>query len=281
MLDLVFDRFAQAGPEVSRKFGGTGLGLAISKEIVELMGGEIGVDSIAGQGSRFWCVLDLPVAVAPERREPEAPEASARPLNVLVADDNEANRELIGTLVRAMGHEVDVVADGCAAVEAVRDGGYDLVLMDVHMPRMDGLAATRAIRLIPSAAARTPIIALTANVLPDQIAFYRASGMDDHVGKPIDPRELLLKIALWSDGRSRGQASARDGWRFGLGSLSRRSQSDPGHVVAAACGHGVAAASFLLSTPRHITAFDRYAVSPQTFASSFGAFPACRCAASP
>jgi signal transduction histidine kinase len=212
MLDLVFDRFAQAGPEVSRKFGGTGLGLAISKEIVELMGGEIGVDSIPGQGSRFWCVLDLPVAVAPERREPEAPEASARPLNVLVADDNEANRELIGTLVRAMGHEVDVVADGCAAVAAVRDGGYDLVLMDVHMPRMDGLAATRAIRLIPSAAARTPIIALTANVLPDQIAFYRASGMDDHVGKPIDPRELLLKIGLWSEVRSRGQAApAMDG----------------------------------------------------------------------
>jgi CheY-like chemotaxis protein len=84
--------------------------------------------------------------------------------------------------------------------------------MDVQMPRMDGLAATRAIRLIPSAAARTPIIALTANVLPDQIAFYRASGMDDHVGKPIDPRELLLKIGLWSEVRSRGQAApAMDG----------------------------------------------------------------------
>jgi signal transduction histidine kinase/CheY-like chemotaxis protein len=210
MLDLVFDRFTQAGPEVSRKFGGTGLGLAISKEIIALMGGEIGVDSIAGQGSRFWCVLDLPVAVAPESREPEAPEAPARPLNMLVADDNDANRELIGTLVRAMGHEVDVVADGCAAVEAVRDGRYDLVLMDVHMPRMDGLAATRAIRLIPGLAARTPIIALTANVLPDQIAFYRASGMDDHVGKPINPRELLLKIALWSDGRPDEQAAPTD-----------------------------------------------------------------------
>jgi CheY-like chemotaxis protein len=100
-----------------------------------------------------------------------------------------------------MGHAVDVVADGCAAVEAVRDGRYDLVLMDVHMPRMDGLAATRAIRLIPGRGARTPIIALTANVLPDQIAFYRASGMDDHVGKPINPRELLTKIAVWSEGR--------------------------------------------------------------------------------
>ncbi len=209
MLDLVFDRFAQAGPEVARKFGGTGLGLAISKEIVELMGGEIGVDSIAGQGARFWCVLDLPVAVAPERREPEAPQSLSRPLNLLVADDNEANRELIGTLVRAMGHEVDVVVDGLAAVEAVASGGYDLVLMDVQMPRMDGLAATRAIRAMPGEVGLTPIIALTANVLPDQVAFYRASGMDDHVGKPISPRELLLKIALWADGRQNdGQSSA-------------------------------------------------------------------------
>lgn len=201
MLDTVFERFAQAGPEVSRTFGGTGLGLAISKEIVQLMGGEIGVDSIAGQGARFWCVLDLPVVAAPNHREAESIQESARPLHVLVADDNEANRELIGTLVRAMGHTVDVVADGLAAIEAVSSGGYDLVLMDVQMPRMDGLAATRVIRGLPGAAALTPVIALTANVLPDQIAFYRASGMDDHVGKPISPRELLLKIALWSEGR--------------------------------------------------------------------------------
>jgi signal transduction histidine kinase len=201
MLDTVFERFAQAGPEVSRTFGGTGLGLAISKEIVQLMGGEIGVDSIAGQGARFWCVLDLPVVAAPNHREAESIQESARPLHVLVADDNEANRELIGTLVRAMGHTVDVVADGLAAIEAVSSGGYDLVLMDVQMPRMDGLAATRVIRGLPGAAALTPVIALTANVLPDQIAFYRASGMDEHVGKPISPRELLLKIALWSQGR--------------------------------------------------------------------------------
>lgn len=106
-----------------------------------------------------------------------------------------------------MGHEVDVVADGHAAVEAAASGGYDLVLMDVRMPRMDGLAATRAIRGLAGEAAATPIIALTANVLPDQIAFYRASGMDDHVGKPISPRELLLKVALWSEGRFDGRSA--------------------------------------------------------------------------
>jgi signal transduction histidine kinase len=207
MLDTVFDRFAQAGPEVSRKFGGTGLGLAISKEIIQLMGGEIGVDSIAGQGARFWCVLDLPLAVAPEQGQAETIQATARPLKLLVADDNEANRELIGALVRAMGHEVDVVADGGAAVDAAASGAYDLILMDVQMPRMDGLAATRAIRSLTGEAAATPIIALTANVLPDQIAFYRASGMDDHVGKPISPRELLLKVALWSEDRLDGRSA--------------------------------------------------------------------------
>nr|WP_295109436.1 PAS domain-containing hybrid sensor histidine kinase/response regulator [uncultured Caulobacter sp.] len=206
MLETVFERFAQAGPEVARKFGGTGLGLAISKEIVQLMGGEIGVDSIAGQGARFWCVLDLALAAAPEHRETEAAQDTMRPLNLLVADDNEANRELIGTLVRAMGHEVDVVADGFAAVEAAASGGYDLILMDVQMPRMDGLTATRAIRALGGDTAATPIIALTANVLPDQVAFYRASGMDDHVGKPINPRELLLKIAQWGDARDDGRA---------------------------------------------------------------------------
>lgn len=214
MLGQVFDRFAQAGPEVSRRFGGTGLGLAISKEIIELMGGRIGVDSVAGQGARFWCVADFPVAAAPATALEDAQSTPARALRLLVADDNEANRELIGTLVRAMGHQVETVADGVAAVEAVRAGAYDLVLMDAHMPRMDGLAATRAIRDLEGEAASTPIIALTANVLPDQIAFYRASGMDDHVGKPIDARALLAKVASWGarrsgDGRSRsggGQA---------------------------------------------------------------------------
>lgn len=202
MLDHVFDRFTQAGPEVSRRFGGTGLGLAISREIVELMGGRIGVDSVAGQGARFWCVLDLPIANPPSVAIDQAAPAPGRALRLLVADDNDANRELMGTLLQAMGHQVEAVADGVAAVEAVHTRVYDLVLMDVHMPRMDGLAATRAIRDLGGDAALTPIIALTANVLPDQIAFYRASGMDDHVGKPIDPRDLQVKIAAWSAGRT-------------------------------------------------------------------------------
>jgi signal transduction histidine kinase/CheY-like chemotaxis protein len=199
MLSKVFDRFAQAGPDVSRRFGGTGLGLTITRQLVEMMGGEIGVDSIAGLGARFWCVIDLPIVHAVETPIDVIELAPVEGLRLLVADDNEANRELIGAIVRAAGHEVEVARNGVEAIEAVLAGDYDLVLMDVQMPVMDGLAAARAIRALDRAASQVPIIALTANVLADQVAFYRAQGMDDHVGKPINPRELLTKIAQWGD----------------------------------------------------------------------------------
>jgi signal transduction histidine kinase/ActR/RegA family two-component response regulator len=199
MLSKVFDRFAQAGPDVSRRFGGTGLGLTITRQLVEMMGGEIGVDSIAGLGARFWCLIDLPIVHAVETPIDVIEIAPTGGLRLLVADDNEANRELIGAIVRAAGHEVEVARNGVEAVEAVLAGDYDLILMDVQMPVMDGLAAARAIRALDRAASKVPIIALTANVLADQVAFYRAQGMDDHVGKPINPRELLTKIAQWGE----------------------------------------------------------------------------------
>ena len=199
MLATVFDRFAQAGPEISRRFGGTGLGLTITKQLVEMMGGEIGVDSTAGRGSRFWCLIDLPVAKAVEEPAVLAAPEVANGLRLLVADDNEANRELIGAILRSAGHEVEVAHDGAEALAAVQSAEYDLVLMDVRMPVMDGLVATRAIRALDGDVARIPIIALTANVLADQVAFYRAQGMDAHVAKPINPRDLLIKIAEWSD----------------------------------------------------------------------------------
>ncbi len=197
MLATVFDRFAQAGPEVTRRFGGTGLGLTITRQLVEMMDGQIGVDSTAGQGSRFWCVVDLPVARTIETSGPVATPRMSGSLRLLVADDNDANRELIGAILRSAGHEVEVARDGAEALEAVRSGDYDLVLMDVRMPVMDGLTATRSIRALQGDVAGIPIIALTANVLADQVAFYRDQGMDDHVGKPINPRDLLIKIAQW------------------------------------------------------------------------------------
>jgi CheY-like chemotaxis protein len=128
--------------------------------------------------------------------EPEAPAAGVR---VLLADDNEANRELVGAILRAVGHRVDLAVNGMEAVAAAARGEHDLVLMDVQMPVQDGVSATQAIRRLPSPAGRVPIIALSANVLAQQVETYRACGMNDHVAKPIAPAELLSKVARWGD----------------------------------------------------------------------------------
>ena len=202
MIDQVFERFTQADATVTRQFGGTGLGLSITRRLAEAMGGEVGADSEPGQGSRFWCVLPLPVAEDPSLAEVEAVEQDAAPaagVRVLLADDNEANRELVGAILRAVGHRVDLAVNGVEAVAAAARGEHDLVLMDVQMPVQDGVSATRAIRRLANRAGRVPIIALSANVLAQQVETYRACGMNDHVAKPIAPGELLRKVALWGD----------------------------------------------------------------------------------
>jgi PAS domain S-box-containing protein len=196
----IFDRFSQADAAVSRRFGGTGLGLAISRRIIERMDGRIGVDSAEGQGSTFWFEVRGPLAelAAPEEEaiSPLDPDAGVR---LLLVEDNAVNRELIRTMLEPFGVEVETANDGVAGVEAMRQGHYDLVLMDVQMPVMDGLTATREIRAMEGArGAATPIVAMTANVLPEQIANCLAAGMDDHLGKPISPTKLLEAVARWS-----------------------------------------------------------------------------------
>jgi|GEM_PF-765667 len=197
----VFGRFTQADASVSRKYGGTGLGLAISLRIIEAMGGEIDVESQPGKGSTFWFEVELPAASDLVVEEPEAglEVEMGQSLRLLVVDDNPVNRELVCALLEPFDIDIETANDGVEAVEAAARAPFDLILMDVQMPNMDGLAATRRIRAAQaSGAARVPIIALTANILPEQITRCLEAGMDDHLGKPINPERLLSMLSQWS-----------------------------------------------------------------------------------
>ncbi len=220
--DRLFKRFSQVDGSISRRFGGSGLGLAICRDLITLMGGRIGVESREGAGSTFWFTLVLPVVVplplplpsAPPRVEAAASPAPAgtpapakRGARLLLAEDVILNQELARAVLEARGYRIDIVADGAgavAALEAEGDDPYALVLMDLQMPVMDGLTATRRIRALPGAMARVPIIAMTANVLDEQVRELIEAGMDDHVGKPFKRAHLYAVIERW-----RGQGAAR------------------------------------------------------------------------
>jgi CheY-like chemotaxis protein len=201
-LDEVFEKFVQADASRTRAAGGTGLGLAICRQLVELMGGTIGVTSRQGRGSVFTVSLPLErvgapgvVTALPERAAPAGADETD-PLRILAAEDNEVNQLVLSTLLSQANVELTVVENGLEAVRAWRSGEWDVILMDVQMPVMDGVAATREIRAAEGAAAarRTPIIAVTANAMADQCAEYEAAGMDLVVPKPIDIGRLFAAI---------------------------------------------------------------------------------------
>ena len=203
VLDRLFQKFEQADASTTRRFGGTGLGLAICRQLAELLGGAITVTSVEGQGSTFQVVLPLERA-GDESLEPPAAESGGppilepeRPLRLLAAEDNSVNQLVLKTLLQQVGIDAFVVGDGRQALEAWREHDWDLILMDVQMPIMDGPTATRAIRAEEARAgrARTPIIALTANAMSHQTAEYLAGGMDDFVAKPVDAAKLFQAIA--------------------------------------------------------------------------------------
>ena len=200
-MSRLFQKFTQADTSISRRFGGTGLGLAISRELVELLGGNIGVDSAPEQGSRFYFDVILPPAtgaVAPETEAPLVPPKSPPamcPMRLLVVDDNKINQRLATVLLEAEGHTVDVASNGREAVEAVMRVSYHAVLMDVQMPVMDGVQATRRIRALPEPKCRVPIMAVTADALPGADERYRAAGMDAYLSKPLEPARLLEQLA--------------------------------------------------------------------------------------
>ena len=201
-LERLFLRFSQADNSVTRKHGGTGLGLAICKALTELMGGQIGVTSVVGAGSRFdvWIVAPPGQAWEIERVAPLAdPARAGRASRILVVDDLDLNRELVRTILEASGYSVDDAASGSEAIDATRRTPFDLILMDLQMPGMDGYAAARAIRGDASPNRHTPIVALSADVLPEHAAAGVVAGMNGHISKPINIAELLGVVASWVD----------------------------------------------------------------------------------
>jgi signal transduction histidine kinase len=199
----VFRAFEQAEASTTRRFGGTGLGLAICRDLVEMMGGAISVTSREGRGASFTVSLPLQKVAAPRARTAERPPSRAaaappaeRTLKVLAAEDNSVNQLVLRTLLNQVGVEPTIVGDGSAAVEAWARETWDLILMDVQMPRLDGPSATREIRAREArdGRGRTPIVALTANAFEDQVAEYLDAGMDGFVAKPIAASRLFAAI---------------------------------------------------------------------------------------
>ncbi|HYD30836.1 MAG TPA: ATP-binding protein, partial [Azospirillaceae bacterium] len=203
----LFRPFTQADDSTTRRFGGTGLGLAICKRLVEAMRGTIDVTSTVGQGSSFWFTVTV-AAGDPARVETEtsttAPQATGHPLRILLAEDNEVNRMVISAMLARMGHTVHGVGDGRQAVAAVAADDWDVVLMDMQMPEMDGSEATRLIRRMPPPKGEVPIVALSADALPEHRAHYMAGGLDGFLTKPVDWHDLAETVRRCQKGETPG-----------------------------------------------------------------------------
>jgi PAS domain S-box-containing protein len=205
-IDRMFQSFSQADASISRRFGGSGLGLVISKKLVERMGGRIGVTSKIGKGSVFWFELPLVAARAEDVEDGEGStqdiedalatiKGLGRPLRLLVVEDNATNLLVAKSVLAKFDIVPDVAGNGLEAVEAARRAVYDVIFMDVHMPEMDGLDATRAIRALSPPTSNTPIVALTANAFGSDVENCRVAGMNAHIGKPFRREDVIKAIA--------------------------------------------------------------------------------------
>jgi len=200
-LDTLFERFTQVDTSTTRKYGGTGLGLAISRQLVALMGGEIGVTSVVGMGSEFWftaCFRLQPSdgAVPPQGTHSLVNGGDFNDAQILLVEDNRVNQELALALLEQWGLSATVAQDGLEAIQALQKGRFDLVLMDIQMPKMDGLEATATLRKPQSGVlnTRVPVVAMTAHAMAEDRQRCLAAGMDDFLTKPIDPSALLAVL---------------------------------------------------------------------------------------
>ena len=195
----LFEDFTQVDSSTSRKYGGTGLGLSICRRIVEMMKGTINFVSVVGKGSTFWFAIPVAVATSEEvlsMNEKEQDYPVLKPLNILLAEDNIINQKVAVGLLSQFHHQIDVANNGQEAIEAVQKKKYDLVLMDMQMPVVDGLQATRRIRDMGGDYAKMPIVALSANSLTEEGLDYDSAGVTDHVTKPIRLGHLFETFAL-------------------------------------------------------------------------------------
>jgi two-component system, sensor histidine kinase len=193
---VLFHAFSQVDSSITRQYGGSGLGLAISKRLVEAMGGEIAVESVVGVGSRFWFETPLePGDVMALKAAMRHPLVAVPPRRVLLVEDVELNQVLIADMLRSHGHAVTLAVNGEEAVKLATLESFDLVLMDVQMPVMDGVEATRRIRALPPPAGEVPVLALSANVMVHERERYLAAGMNGALTKPIDWSQLFEAMA--------------------------------------------------------------------------------------